>query len=281
MLITHWLLLIIIGLCLGSFIGLVADRYPFMLYREWNITPESNSLIKRLAHLPSRFNLIVPRSHCTSCHNTLTWHHTVPILSFLLLRARCAYCQTPIPRRTFFSELISALLCVLAVSLFDWSPHAFMLIILYLALLTLTLIDLEHQLLPDTITLSLLWIALIAQLYPTLSPISSSDAISGAVIGYLTPWLVGALFKAYRKKPGLGLGDCKLLAALGAWSGPMDVLLILLAAAFLGLIVAGLLISCRKLSSQSFIPFGPFIAIIGAIIITLQWLGVPIPLLLQ
>lgn len=279
MLFAHWLLLIIIGLCLGSFIALVADRYPLMLYRSWNITPQDDTLRKKLSALPSCFNLVLPRSHCCSCQHTLPWYHTIPLLSFIFLRGTCAFCEAPIPRRTLIIEIISALLCSLAVALFGWTPHACMIIVLYLSLLTLTFIDLEHQLLPDTLTLAILWIGLMAQTLPYVLPLSATDAISGATLGYLLPWLVGSLFKLYRKKTGLGLGDCKLLAAIGTWCGPMNVLLVLFASACIGLLVALILIACRKLSKNSFIPFGPFIATTGAAIISLQWLGHPVSLL--
>ncbi len=266
-------LLLLIACCVGSLLAVITDRYPLMLYREWDHTPENPKWRNRLTSLPPVFNLFLPRSHCASCQHTLPWYHTIPLLSFLFLRGRCGFCQASIPKKTWHLEWLTALLCLIPILLLGWQPHAFALMLLYVALLTLTVIDIEHRLLPDTFTLSLLWLGLIGQLMPGLMPISPQEAITGAVMGYAFPWLISFVFEKIRRKTGLGLGDAKLLAALGAWGGPLCAIITLFIAAISCLLATLPLLIKGKISRTTLIPFGPFIAWAGALLITLQWMG--------
>jgi leader peptidase (prepilin peptidase) / N-methyltransferase len=254
-------LALLLGLLIGSFLNVVIYRVPIMLEREWRA---------QSAEPPAEppFNLLVPRSACPNCKARIRAAHNVPLLSWLLLRGRCAQCQAPISVRYPIVELLCGLLSAAVAWKFGfcWQGLAALLVTWYL--IALTGIDLDHQLLPDSLTLPLLWAGLLSSLWWTPGnthslPVSPTASITGAVAGYLSLWSVYQLFKLATGKEGMGYGDFKLLAALGAWLGWRMLLPIVLCSAAVGAVVGiGLIISKRRDRGIP-IPFGPFLAAAG------------------
>ncbi len=257
--------IVILGLLVGSFLNVVILRLPIMLFRQW--LQESQSLPDSLPEhfalkdLDSPFNLSRPNSHCPSCHAPIKAWQNIPIVSFLLLKGRCQHCHHTIGLRYPLVELVTAVasfilalkmplgLPLLAMLVFSWS------------LIALTMIDYDYQLLPDQLTLPLLWLGLIMNINATFTPLE--NAVLGAVFGYLSLWSVYWLFKLITKKEGMGYGDFKLLAALGAWLG-LDMLLpIILLSSVVGAIVGITLVLLKKHSKSKPIPFGPYLAVAG------------------
>ena len=235
------------GAVAGSFINVVIYRVSLMIAQENNL----------------RYNLFLPRSHCPACCQTLNWYHTLPILSWLLLKGRCGWCSKKISIRYLLVELFFTLLALLLSYLKQDLTEAFFSLLFCGFLLPLTLIDLRTKMLPDMLTLPFLWAGL---LFHALAPASFptlADAVYGAVAGYVALWLLYWLFYGITGREGLGYGDFKLLAALGAWFGWAMLPGILLLAASLGLIAAvfARLVSNKKLTRE--IPFGPFLAAAG------------------
>jgi leader peptidase (prepilin peptidase)/N-methyltransferase len=219
------------------------------------------------------FNLFLPRSHCPRCKHSLSWKHNIPLFSFLCLKGRCAYCYKKIASLYFFIELLTALSFLLIAVFFKQTPYLFPLLVFVSITTPLIIIDLQHQLLPDQLTLGLLWIGLLVNLFTTFAPLH--DAVIGAAAGYLALWLIGNTYSLLTKKIGMGAGDFKLLAALGAWFGWMLLPWILFTAALLGIIIGGGTLLLQKKSFSQTIPFGPFL-IIGALIVffIMTWWGI-------
>ncbi len=266
------ILLCFIGASIGSFINVVVYRLPIMLEQAWNI--ECGNLVPDDGENTQPFNLAVPASACPKCRVKIEPWHNIPIISWILLRGKCAYCQSKISMRYPLVELSTGLLTVFIVFTYGLTPLALLLCIVTWWLIPLILIDADTYLLPDQLTLSLLWIALLAS---TLGVgITPSAAIIGAVVGYLSLWSIYWIFKLLTGKEGMGFGDFKLLAALGALVGVSQLLTIIVLASITGLIYG--LISLKQQSKSSrgastelsaAIPFGPFLAIAGWI--TLIW----------
>lgn len=235
------------GAVAGSFINVVIHRIPLM-------AAQKNSF---------SFNLFLPRSHCPECSQTLRWHHTVPLLSWLVLRGKCAYCGDKIAGSYPLVELFFTLVALL-LSCMELKVTTALFSLLFVGfLLPLALIDLRHGLLPDMLTLPFLWAGL---LYHALSATSAlADAVYGAVAGYAALWLLYWLFYFFTRREGLGYGDFKLLAALGAWLGWAMLPAVLLLAASLGILAALAARLCRKRSLSGEIPFGPFLTAAGAL----------------
>lgn len=213
------------------------------------------------------FNLLLPRSQCPQCQTPIAWFDNIPVLSYLWLRARCRHCHQKISWRYPAVEILSLCLSVLVALRFgfQWSTGAGLL--LTWALIALTFIDLDHKLLPDTITLPFIWLGLWANVFEILS--TAADAILGAIYGYLVLWCVYWVFKGITKKEGMGYGDFKLLAMLGAWLGWQSLPLIVLCSSFLGAVCGISLIVFQQRDKNIPIPFGPFLAIAG--FIALLW----------
>lgn len=255
--------LLIVGLIVGSFLNVVILRYPIMLQRLYEC--ECRDLLK-LSHESNQetFNLIVPHSHCPSCKTPIKPWQNIPVLSYLLLKGKCAKCSTSISIRYPLVELLAGLLALLSGWYFGFSLNTLAACLLLWALLTLTIIDFDHQILPDAITLPLLWMGLLAnfqwQLFTTID-----QALWGVIAGYLTLWSVYWLFKLLTQKEGMGYGDFKLLAMLGAWLGWKMLPLIILMSSLIGAIVGGLLILFKGHDHQVPIPFGPYLAGAGAV----------------
>jgi leader peptidase (prepilin peptidase) / N-methyltransferase len=254
----------LLGLLLGSFMNVVILRLPIMMFRAWKAEcAEIGSLPDHpaLQDLDKPYNLIKPDSHCPKCSTPVKAWQNIPLLSFALLKGRCAGCDNPIGWRYPIVELTTAVMSLTVLSVFPWGwPLAAMLVFTWL-LITMSVIDIDHQILPDTLTLGLLWLGLLANTQGLFTDLHS--AVLGAVFGYLSLWSVYWLFKLVTGKEGMGFGDFKLLAALGAWLGFQKLLMIILLSSAVGAVVgiAGVMILGRDKNLP--IPFGPYLAAAG------------------
>lgn len=250
---------LLLGLVVGSFLNVVIHRLPIMLERAWR--RQCAELRGDALPAEERYNLLVPRSRCPACGHGITALENIPVLSFLLLKGKCAACGARISFRYPAVEAATGLLS--AAVAWHFGPTAALLgaLLLTWALIALTFIDYDHQLLPDNLTLPLLWLGLAFNLSATYVPLRS--AVIGALAGYLSLWLVYQLFRLLTGREGMGYGDFKLFAALGAWLGWQQLPLIILLASFAGAVVglAGILILGRDRSVP--IPFGPFLCVAG------------------
>jgi len=256
------------ALMVGSFLNVVIYRLPIMMQREWR--DQCEELKDALpSDLPEgRFDLVMPRSRCPSCGQLIRAWQNVPILSYLMLSARCANCQKSISVRYPLVEMLTALLAAWCAWHFGFGWEALLAIGMSCALVAISLIDIDHQLIPDSIVLPLLWVGLIMSLFHPMAGaetlfISPRDAIIGALAGYLSLWSVYQLFKMITGKEGMGYGDFKLLAALGAWLGWQSLHIIILMSAVVGAIVGIAMIALRGRDRQLPIPFGPYLAAAG------------------
>ena len=249
-----------LGLVVGSFLNVVAYRLPLMMQRAWRAeTGEAE------AQPGERFNLAWPGSHCPHCNHTIPAWHNVPILSYILLRGRCAFCKAAISPRYPIVEAMTAILSVVVAWRFGatWATPAALVLTWFL--IALSLIDLDHKLLPDDMTLPLLWIGMLLTFVqldgaPIFANPDLRSSVIGAAAGYLSLWSVYQLFKLVTGKEGMGYGDFKLLAALGAWLGWQLLPLVIVLSAAVGSVVGVTLIVAGQRSRQSEIPFGPYLA---------------------
>jgi leader peptidase (prepilin peptidase)/N-methyltransferase len=250
------LVLALLGLCIGSFINVVVHRMPIMLERGWR--QDSAEMLGVKIDEAEEITLSTPRSRCPSCGHRISWAQNIPVLSYLWLRGRCAACRSPIsPRYPLIEILTGALFGVIGWQL-GATPNSLLWCGFAAMLVTLAGIDWDTTLLPDNLTLPLLWAGLVASALGWTIPLA--DALWGAVAGYLSLWSVYWLFKLTTGKEGMGFGDFKLLAALGAWLGLKMVLPVVLAASVLGAIVGiGMKIG-GALREGRYVPFGPFLA---------------------
>jgi len=255
----------LLGLLVGSFLNVVILRLPRMMEAHWH--SECRELLGHensdMSKVPAGFNIAYPASHCPSCGHELSWWENIPLLSYILLRGRCSSCKTRISPQYPLVEAAAAGLAVMAAihTPFGW-PLLFVLVLVW-ALLTLTVIDLNTMLLPDQITLPLLWIGLLVNVGGTFT--SLPDAVIGAAAGYMTLWLVYQGFRLLTGKEGMGFGDFKLLAALGAWMGWQALPGIILMSSLVGAIVGISLMLLHKKDASMAIPFGPYLAAAGVI----------------
>ena len=237
----------ITGLCAGSFINVVAFRLPVALLS---------------GKLP---NLTGPRSACPHCRKTIVWYDNIPVLSWCMLKARCRDCQSPISIRYPLTELVSGLTFLL-LSYTLPADYALLPSALFCVLLiTLVQTDIRYKLLPDLLTYTLMWVGLLSSAGGII-PVDLPYAVTGAALGYLTLWLIRAVFHRIKKQEGLGLGDAKLLAALGAWTGPDQLPHLLLMASAGGLMFVLLARITTGRDLRAALPFGPFLSLSGAII---------------
>ena len=249
----------VIGLMIGSFLNVAIYRIPIMMQRE-----SENYLALENDQPPphtERYNLITPRSACTSCAHKLSLADNIPLLSFALLKARCRYCKARISWRYPSVELLTAVLSALVIWHLGSGIAGISGLILLWMLIAMSFIDLDTQLLPDELTLPLMWLGLLINLDGTFVPLR--DAVIGAAAGYIFLWLVYWMFFAATGKEGIGYGDFKLLAALGAWMGWMMLPLIVLLSSVVGATVGLLMIALKRHHRDSPIPFGPFLATAG------------------
>ena len=260
------------GLAIGSFLNVVIWRLPQMLERRWRA--ECAALEGRVAPADGeRFDLIRPRSRCPSCGAPIRALHNVPVLSFIVLGGRCASCRAPIPLRYPAIELATAALFALTAWHFGFGWQAALALLFTAFLVALAGIDLDRQLLPDALTLPLLWIGLLASLAhvegSAAPPVAPRDALAGAAAGYLFLWSVFQLFRLITGKEGMGYGDFKLFAAVGAFLGWQMLPLVILASSFVGAIAGIALMILARRGRDVPIPFGPYLA--GAGLIALFW----------
>ena len=259
-----------LSLLIGSFLNVVILRYPIMLFRSWLIDSKdlAENLPKHsaLKNLESPYTLSKPASHCPRCQKPVKAWQNIPIISYLLLKGKCSGCaesgqETKISIRYPLVELATGLLSLALLIKFPWSIQLAAMLVFTWSLVAMSMIDIDHQILPDTMTLSLMWLGLILNIDNTFVDLQS--AVIGAVAGYLSLWSVYWLFKLATGKDGMGFGDFKLLAALGAWFGwqflPMIILLSSMVGAVVG--IAGILIMGRDKNIP--IPFGPYLAAAG------------------
>ena len=258
-----WLVSGIVGLCIGSFLNVVIHRLPKMLDRGWRAQCAELSG-EPPPELPP-YNLIMPRSQCPACGHRIAAFENIPVLSFLFLRGRCSACAAPISARYPFIELLTGALTIAAVLRFGVTPTAAAACLLIWSLIALTFIDFDTQLLPDSITLPLLWSGLLANVAGLVPGVSLRDAVVGAIAGYVSLWTIYWLFKLIRGKEGMGYGDFKLLAALGAWLGWQMLPLIVLLSSFVGAIIGIGLVVFKGRDHQVPLAFGPYLAIAGVI----------------
>ncbi|MFT3778110.1 MAG: A24 family peptidase [Ottowia sp.] len=251
------------GLLIGSFLNVVIYRLPKMMERQWAADcAEVSGQPAPAGATEEKFNLLVPRSRCQQCGHAIRWYENVPIASYLFLRGRCSSCKTPISPRYPVVELATGLLFAWCAWRWGWTWTAGAWCLFAAVLVALTLIDWDTTLLPDDLTLPLLWAGLIAAMLGWTG-VALPDAVWGAIGGYLSLWLVYWAFKLATGKEGMGYGDFKLFAALGAWFGWQALVPIILMASVIGAIVGIALKLMSSLREGGVVPFGPFLAMAG------------------
>jgi leader peptidase (prepilin peptidase)/N-methyltransferase len=258
----------LVGLLIGSFLNVVVWRLPKMLDREWREEAREVLGLPGETPLPT-FNMMLPHSQCPHCGHRIRAWENIPVLSYLFLRGRCSSCTAAISKRYPLTELACGLLSAFIAWHFGFGWQACMALLLSWGLLTMSLIDAEHQLLPDVLVLPLIWLGLIINSFGLF--VSLHEALWGAVAGYMALWSVFWLFKLITGKDGMGHGDFKLLAMFGAWGGWQILPLTLLLSSMVGAVVGVILLRLRNAKTSTPIPFGPFLAIAGWI--ALLWGG--------
>ena len=272
----------LLGLMIGSFLNVVIHRLPLMMQAEWarecaEFSGKSDTPAQT-ADTPA-LSLSQPRSRCPHCGHPIAWHENIPVLSYLLLRGKCSACGAGYGPRYLLVELFTGVLFYVCVLRWGGTLTALAWCGLCAALLTLALIDWDTTLLPDDITLPLLWSGLVVAALQLNPGVSLADAFWGAVGGYLSLWLVHQAFKRVTGKEGMGYGDFKLFAALGAWFGWTALVPIILLASLVGAVVGLLLNRFSQLREGGYLPFGPFLAGAGLLMLAwgpsavLRWLG--------
>lgn len=261
----HWLYFFMLGLfslLVGSFLNVLIHRLPIMLERSWQQEYQDYFAEGDNPPLPAEpYNLFLPRSACPHCGHQITALENIPLLSWLFLKGRCSACQHPISIRYPLTELLCMLASV-AVAIYyppDWALAGALL--LTWILLALTFIDFDKLLLPDQLTLPLLWVGLLLNLSQQFVPLS--DAVIGAIAGYMVLWSIYWAFKLLTGKEGMGYGDFKLLAALGAWLGWQSLPLILILSSCVGAVLGITLVVMKRQHQEKPMPFGPYLAIAG------------------
>lgn len=251
--------ILILGLLIGSFLNVVIHRLPLMLHREWQ--QQCHELIGSDAPDTPRLTLSMPRSRCPHCEHAISALENIPVISYLFLRGHCRGCQASISVRYPLIEALTGVLSAVVAWHFGFSWVCFGALLLTWALIALTFIDVDEQLLPDSITLPLLWLGLFFNLFGSFTSLQS--AVIGALAGYLSLWLVFHAFRLATGKEGMGFGDFKLLAALGAWLGWEFLPVIILLSSLVGAVVGISLILLRQHHRSQPIPFGPYLAAAG------------------
>lgn len=255
----------ILGLLVGSFLNVVIHRLPRMMERDWQL--QCAELRGEAAPEQERLSLAAPASRCPHCGHAIRAWENIPVLSFLLLKGRCSGCQAPISLRYPLVETFTGLLSAFTVWHFGPTLAAAAALLLLWAMVALTGIDFDTQLLPDSITLPLVWLGLLFNISGTFTDLSS--AVIGAMVGYLSLWSVYWLFKLATGKEGMGYGDFKLLAAIGAWLGWQMLPLTILLSSLVGAVVGVALIVLARRGRNVPIPFGPYLAAAG--LLALYW----------
>jgi len=257
----YFSLVFLFSLMIGSFLNVVIHRLPIMLEREWQAEYLGYFNPETQPQQEERYNLMVPRSACPHCGHAITAMENIPLLSWLWLKGRCRECQAPISARYPLVELLTALLSLVVAATFAPGWGLLAALLLTWVLVALTFIDLDKMLLPDQLTLPLLWGGLLFNLAGGFAPLA--DAVIGAMAGYLVLWSLYWAFKLLTGKEGMGYGDFKLLAALGAWLGWQALPIVLLLSSLVGAFIGIGLILLHNHHQNKPIPFGPYLAIAG------------------
>lgn len=252
-----------LGLLVGSFLNVVILRLPKRLEWEWK-RDAREVLEEPELYDPPPPGIVVERSHCPHCKTPLSWYENIPLFSWLVLRGKCRHCKAPISPQYPLVELLTAVLAVASVWRFGFGWQGFGAALLSCYLVALSGIDLRTRLLPDQLTLPLMWLGLIGSLDNLYMP--AKPALLGAIAGYVSLWLVWWLFKQVTGKEGMGRGDFKLLAALGAWVGLSGVLPIILISSLVGAVIGSVWLGIKGRDRATPIPFGPYLAIAGWIV---------------
>ncbi|MBK6322568.1 MAG: prepilin peptidase [Burkholderiales bacterium] len=247
----------ILGLLIGSFLNVVVYRLPKMLEQQW--ANECAELSGKTTEPSETFNLVLPRSRCPHCGHAIRWYENVPVISYLFLQGRCSECKAPISLRYPLVEIVTATLFFFCAWHWGASITGATWMVFCGALLSLALIDWDTTLLPDDLTLPLLWLGLICAAMQWI-PVSLNASLWGAVAGYLSLWSIYWAFKLVTGKEGMGFGDFKLFAALGAWFGWQALIPIILLASVIGAIVGIAMKFSSGLREGGYVPFGPFLA---------------------
>ncbi|HHQ4756619.1 TPA: prepilin peptidase [Aeromonas hydrophila] len=257
----YFSLVFLFSLMIGSFLNVVIHRLPIMLEREWQAEYLGYFNPETQPQQEERYNLMVPRSACPHCGHAITAMENIPLLSWLWLKGRCRECQAPISARYPLVELLTALLSLVVAATYPPGWGLLAALLLTWVLVALTFIDLDKMLLPDQLTLPLLWGGLLFNLTGGFVPLA--DAVIGAMAGYLVLWSLYWAFKLLTGKEGMGYGDFKLLATLGAWLGWQALPIVLLLSSLVGAFIGIGLILLRNHHQNKPIPFGPYLAIAG------------------
>lgn len=256
-----------LGLLVGSFLNVVILRLPKMMQNEWRQDCCELLNIENTKEQTAPFNLLVPRSHCPSCEHEISALENIPILSYIVLSGKCKHCKNPIPIRYPLIEASCCLLTIFIAWHYGYGLQAFGAMILTWSLLCLSVIDIDHKLLPDDITLPMMWLGILVNLFGVFTDLQSS--LIGAMAGYGVLWIVYMAFKILTGKEGMGYGDFKLLAMLGAWLGWQHLPAVIFLSSICGAVVGVGLIVLRRHDRSNPIPFGPYLAMAGWI--TLLW----------
>jgi len=254
---------LVVGLCVGSFLNVVVHRLPKMMERDWRAQCAELRGEKVPEENPPRYNLAVPRSACPACGHRIGALENIPIESWLALRGACSACRKPISIRYPLIEALGGLLAAYAIWRFGASWKGASACVMLWMLLALTFIDFDTQLLPDSMTLPLLWSGIVVNVFGLFVPLE--DAVIGAIAGYLVLWVVYWLFRLIRGKEGMGYGDFKLLAALGAWLGWQMLPLIVLLSSVVGACIGLTLMVFKGRDHNVPLAFGPYLAVAGGI----------------
>jgi leader peptidase (prepilin peptidase) / N-methyltransferase len=249
----------IVGLCIGSLLNVVIHRLPKMMEADWR--DECAALDGREPAPREAYNLFTPRSACPQCKAPITALQNIPVVSWLVLRGKCARCAAPIGARYPLVEILGAALAALVAWRFGYSMGLAYGLVYVWVMLALAFIDFDTQLLPDDLTLPLLWLGLIANVAGTYTDLRS--AVLGAVGGYMILWCVYWAFRLIAKKEGMGFGDFKLLAAIGAWTGWQVLPVVIVISAGLGAVIGSVVLALSKKGVDTRIPFGPYLALGG------------------
>jgi len=280
----YYAFIIILGLLIGSFINVVIYRLPIILKKNWQSDCEefldelknetlngNNNKSAQISDVSTKtlekFNLNTPRSSCPKCGHLISAIENIPVISYLFLKGKCRECKTTISIRYPLIEILCALIAFIVATKFGVTYAAVAMIGLSWVLITLSMIDYDHQFLPDEITLPVLWLGLLYNAYFNVIPLF--DAVLGAVIGFMIFWSLYKAFKLLTGKEGMGYGDFKLLALLGAWFGWQSLLMIILLSSLTGAIIGITMILLKLQEKEKPIPFGPYLAIAGWIV--LMW----------
>ena len=252
---------VVVGLCVGSFLNVVIHRLPRILERQWRA--ECAQLSGTEPPTEERYDLVLPRSRCPACGHAITARENIPLISYFVLRGRCSSCKTRISARYPLVEALAGLLSGYVAWRFGFSAAALGALLFCWAMVALAFIDLDTFYLPDSITLLLLWTGLVFNVFGVFTDLRS--AVIGAAAGYLVLWSVFWLYKLATGKDGMGYGDFKLLAAIGAWLGWKALPLVILLSSFVGAIIGISLIVFARHQKQMPIPFGPYLAVAAVV----------------